>query len=107
MQTSTRNDISVGSDSSYDLIVRVVTHAQGEKITIKSMQRQNLPKAREICCKVSRLLEDKLIAFPYQLEVELFNTLPDEFVWLGRLEGAMQKAYELEQHLIDQLPLAA
>ncbi|WP_342638220.1 hypothetical protein QU600_001840 [Orientia tsutsugamushi] len=80
-----------GSDNSYDLLVEVLEleRSSTERIELNCLNPAIKTKCIENLELVKKELAKSLDQFPYKIKITVFNKLPIHFVWLGRIEAAL------------------
>ncbi len=84
----------VGSDMSYDLVVEVINKVE-KKVKIECYQPQLKNQVDEFYNSIKDEVYKILNGFEYSINIIISNKVPDKFVWLGRIEGAVQKVKEM------------
>ena len=82
--------LTVGSDTSFDLIVEVLDQAAEEKpIAVIAYPAELKELADAYFHKIQPTLLSIVSSVSNQFVIKVFNKIPDEFVWIGRMEAAV------------------
>lgn len=83
---------SIGSDASYDLIVEVLDcHAQANPIKIITYPAELRDEVEAYYSEIQEDILSIVVGVQNQFVVKIFNKIPAKFVWLGRIEAAVQE----------------